>query len=82
MLTVLNDPAAGRSDSIRFGASAYGVERAEVYLSTRNQSFRWVSPACAASRAGVLAAAASTVAKPRPRRSIDGVLHSCSHTLQ
>jgi AraC-like DNA-binding protein len=35
MLTVLNDPAAGRSDSIRFGPSAYGVERAEVYLSTR-----------------------------------------------
>ncbi len=34
MLTVLNDPAAGRSDSIRFGPSAYGVER-EVYLSTR-----------------------------------------------
>jgi AraC-like DNA-binding protein len=31
----LNDPAAGRSDSIRFGLSAYGVERAEVYLSTR-----------------------------------------------
>jgi AraC-like DNA-binding protein len=31
----LNDPAAGRSDSIRFGPSAYGVERAEVYLSTR-----------------------------------------------
>ena len=35
MPTVLNDPAAGRSDSIRFGPSAYGVERAEVYLSTR-----------------------------------------------
>jgi AraC-like DNA-binding protein len=35
MLTVLNDPAAGRSDSIRFGPSAYGIERAEVYLSTR-----------------------------------------------
>jgi AraC-like DNA-binding protein len=35
MLTVLNDSAAGRSDSIRFGPSAYGVERAEVYLSTR-----------------------------------------------
>ena len=35
MLNVLNDPAAGRSDSIRFGPSAYGVERAEVYLSTR-----------------------------------------------
>jgi AraC-like ligand binding domain len=35
MLTVLNDPAAGRSDSIRFGPSAYGVERAEVYISTR-----------------------------------------------
>ncbi len=34
MGTVLNDPAAGRSDSIRFGPSAYGVERAEVYLST------------------------------------------------
>jgi AraC-like DNA-binding protein len=33
MLTVLNDPAAS-SDSIRFGPSAYGVERAEVYLST------------------------------------------------
>lgn len=31
----MNDPAAGRSDSIRFGPSAYGVERAEVYLSTR-----------------------------------------------
>jgi AraC-like DNA-binding protein len=31
----LNDPAAGRSDSIRFGPSAYGVERAEVYFSTR-----------------------------------------------
>jgi AraC-like DNA-binding protein len=31
----LNDPAAGRSDSIRFGPSAYGIERAEVYLSTR-----------------------------------------------
>jgi AraC-like DNA-binding protein len=29
-----NDPSAGRSDSIRFGPSAYGVERAEVYLST------------------------------------------------
>jgi nitroreductase len=27
MPTVLNDPAAGRSDSIRFGPSAYGVER-------------------------------------------------------
>jgi len=24
-----------RSDSIRFGPSAYGVERAEVYMSTR-----------------------------------------------
>ena len=35
MLTVLNDPAAGRSYSIRFGPSAYGVERAEVHLSTR-----------------------------------------------
>ncbi|TMK75789.1 MAG: AraC family transcriptional regulator [Actinobacteria bacterium] len=35
MLTVLNDPAAGRSDSIRFGPSAYGIESAEVYLSTR-----------------------------------------------
>src|SRR5512140_2584969 len=35
MLTVLNDPAAGGSDSIRFGPSAYGVERAEVHLSTR-----------------------------------------------
>jgi AraC-like DNA-binding protein len=35
MPTVLNDPAAGRSDSIRFGPSAYGVERAEIYLSTR-----------------------------------------------
>ena len=35
MLTVLNDPAARRSDSIRFGPSAYGVERAEVYISTR-----------------------------------------------
>jgi AraC-like DNA-binding protein len=35
MLTVLNDPAAERSDSIRFGPSAYGVERAEVRLSTR-----------------------------------------------
>jgi hypothetical protein len=35
MLTVLNDPAAGRSHSIRFGPSAYGVERAEGYLSTR-----------------------------------------------
>ncbi len=35
MLTVLNDPAAERSDSIRFGPSAYGIERAEVYLSTR-----------------------------------------------
>ena len=35
MLTVLNDPAAGRSDSIRFGPSAYGVERAEVSISTR-----------------------------------------------
>ncbi len=31
MLTVLNDPAAGRSDSIKFGPSACGVERAEVY---------------------------------------------------
>lgn len=31
----MNDPAAGRSDSIRFGPSAYGVERAEVYISTR-----------------------------------------------
>jgi AraC-like DNA-binding protein len=35
MPTVLNDPAAKRSDSIRFGPSAYGVERAEVHLSTR-----------------------------------------------
>jgi AraC-like DNA-binding protein len=35
MRTVLNDPAAGRSDSIRFGPSAYGVERAEVYIATR-----------------------------------------------
>ena len=35
MPAVLNDPAAGRSDSIRFGPSAYGVERAEVYISTR-----------------------------------------------
>ena len=35
MLTVLTDPAAGRTDSIRFGPSAYGVERAEVHLSTR-----------------------------------------------
>jgi len=35
MGTVLNDPAAGRSDSIRFGPSAYGVERAEVFLATR-----------------------------------------------
>jgi AraC-like DNA-binding protein len=35
MQTVLNDPAAGRSDSIRFGPSSYGVERAEVFLSTR-----------------------------------------------
>jgi len=35
MLTVLNDPAAGRPDSIRFGPSAYGVERVEVYISTR-----------------------------------------------
>ena len=35
MPTVLNDPAAGRSDSIRFGPSAYGVERAEVYIATR-----------------------------------------------
>ena len=34
MRTVLNDPAAGRPDSIRFGPSAYGVERAEVYIST------------------------------------------------
>ena len=34
MLTVLDDPAAGRS-AIRFGPSAYGVERAEVYFSTR-----------------------------------------------
>lgn len=31
MRTVLNDPAA---DSIRFGAGALGLERAEVYLST------------------------------------------------
>ena len=31
----MNDPAAGRSDSIRFGPSAYGVERAEVHLSAR-----------------------------------------------
>ncbi len=30
----MNDPARG-SDSIRFGPSAYGVERAEVYLATR-----------------------------------------------
>lgn len=35
MLTVLNNPAGARSDSIRFGPSAYGVERAEVYISTR-----------------------------------------------
>ena len=35
MRTVLNDPAAARSDSIRFGPTAYGVERAEVYISTR-----------------------------------------------
>jgi len=35
MVTVLNDPAAGRSDSMRFGPSAYGVERAEVHVSTR-----------------------------------------------
>jgi AraC-like DNA-binding protein len=35
MVTVLNDPAGGRSDSIRFGPSAHGVERAEVHLSTR-----------------------------------------------
>ena len=35
MLTVLNDPAGGRSDSIRFGPSAYGVERAEVYIATQ-----------------------------------------------
>jgi AraC-like DNA-binding protein len=35
MPTVLNDPAAGRSESITFGPSAYGVERAEVHLSTR-----------------------------------------------
>lgn len=34
MRTVLNDPAAGRSDSIRFGPSAYGVERAEVSINT------------------------------------------------
>jgi AraC-like DNA-binding protein len=34
MLTVLNDPAATRSDSIRFGPSAYGVERAEVYIAS------------------------------------------------
>jgi AraC-like DNA-binding protein len=34
-VTVLNDPAAGRPDSIRFGPSAYGIERAEVYFSTR-----------------------------------------------
>ena len=33
--TVLNDPAAGRSDSIRFGPTAFGVERAEVYIATR-----------------------------------------------
>jgi AraC-like DNA-binding protein len=32
---LLNDPGAERSDSIRFGSSAYGVERAEVYLSRR-----------------------------------------------
>jgi AraC-like DNA-binding protein len=31
----VNDHGAGRSDSIRFGPSAYGVERAEVYLSSR-----------------------------------------------
>ena len=35
MATVLNDPAGGRSDSIRFGPSAYGVERAEVHIATR-----------------------------------------------
>ena len=35
MLSVLNDPAAERSDSIRFGPSAYGIERAEVDLATR-----------------------------------------------
>ena len=35
MGTVLNDPAAGRSDSIRFGPSAFGVERAEVFIGTR-----------------------------------------------
>ena len=35
MPTVLNDPATGRSDSIRFGPSAFGVERAEVYIATR-----------------------------------------------
>ena len=33
--TVLNDSAAGRTDSIRFGPSAFGIERAEVHLSTR-----------------------------------------------
>ncbi len=32
MHTVLNDPAAARSDAIRFGPSAYGIERAEVFL--------------------------------------------------
>jgi AraC-like DNA-binding protein len=35
MLTVLNDPVVGRSDSIRFGPGAYGVERAEVHLTAR-----------------------------------------------
>ena len=35
MSTVLNDPAAGRPDSIRYGPSAFGVERAEVFLSSR-----------------------------------------------
>ena len=31
MLAVLNDPAARRSDSVRFRSSAYGVKWAEVY---------------------------------------------------
>src|SRR6266851_6317670 len=50
MLTVLNDPAARRSDSIRFGPSAYGVERAEVYISTRGFDLTGTTPTGSASR--------------------------------
>ena len=51
-----------RSDSIRFGPSAYGVERAEVYMSTRG--FDSATALTAASSDGYEAAVVSAIQRP------------------